>query len=107
MCEESSIEWIKKAIMPAFSGAASGAAKAAPGVGVSALVVAGIPLESWVTILTAAYVLVMLIGALPKAIDAFRLIYRMWRPRTQLRYVTEKANQDVSQKIKKAKGISE
>lgn len=108
MCEENStMKWIKKAVLPAFSGTASGAAKAAPGVGVSALVVAGIPLESWVTILTACYVLVMLIGALPKAFNTFMCIYRLWRPRKKPVFVTEKADDAVARKIKRARKNAE
>ena len=41
---------------------------------------------------------------LPKAIEAFRLIYRMWRPRKQEVLVRQVADTSVADKIRKAKG---
>lgn len=104
MCEGSTTEWIKKAVMPVFSGTASGAAKAAPGVGVSALVVAGIPLESWVTILTFVYILIMIIGALPKIVETIRYFWGMANPKQPETIVRQVADSSVADKIRKAKG---
>lgn len=95
---------LKRILTPIFSGSASGTAKAAPAIGVSALSIAGVPLESWVTILTCVYVLIMIIGALPKIVETIRYFWRMARPRRPEDIVRQVSDTSVAEKIRKAKG---
>lgn len=102
MCVEESL--IKRILTPIFSGSASGTAKAAPAIGVSALSIAGVPLESWVTILTLVYVFIMIFGALPKAVETIRFFWRMARPRKPENFVRQVSDSSVADKIRKTKG---
>lgn len=63
MCEEESP--VKRFFSMLGSGTASSAAKASPGVAVTGLQICGFQIETWVSILTAIY----LIFALPKVIE--------------------------------------
>ena len=95
---------LKRILTPIFSGSASGTAKAAPAIGVSALSIAGVPLESWVTILTLVYILIMIFGALPKIVETLRFFWRMKHPRTTEVFVHQVADDSVVKKIEKEKG---
>ena len=100
MCEEDSV--LKRILTPIFSGSASGTVKAAPAIGVSALSIAGVPLESWVTILTLVYILI--VGALPKIVETCRFFYRLWKPRKIEELVCQVSDDAVAKKIEKVKG---
>ncbi len=104
MCEEESL--LKRFLTPIFSGSASATAKAAPGIGVSALSIAGVQLEAWVTILTLIYILVMIIGALPKIAETIRFFYRLWRPRRREEIAYQMSDDSVIQKIKERSDVS-
>lgn len=67
MCEEESP--VKRFFSMLGSGTASSAAKASPGVAVTGLQICGFQIETWVSILTAIYLIFMAIGALPKVIE--------------------------------------
>lgn len=67
MCEEESP--VKRFLSMLGSGTASSAAKASPGVAVTGLQIYGFQIETWVSILTAVYLIFMAIGALPKVIE--------------------------------------
>lgn len=104
MCEENP-GVIRRIVSTIFSGSASTAVKASPGLVVSSLSFAGIPIETWVTILTAAYVLFMCIGALPRVVETLRFFWRLFRPKTaDVLVVTEVESGDVQRKIDKVKG---
>lgn len=103
--EEDSV--LKRILTPIFSGSASGTAKAAPAIGVSALSIAGVPLESWVTILTCVYVLIMIIGALPKIVETLRFFWRMARPRKLESYFYQVSDDAVTKRIEKVRGEAE
>lgn len=98
---------LKRILTPIFSGSASGAAKAAPAIGVSALSIAGVPLESWVTILTLVYILIMIVGALPKIVETCRFFYRLWKPRKIEELVCQVSDDAVTKKIEKVRGKAE
>lgn len=100
--EEDSV--LKRILTPIFSGSASGTVKAAPAIGVSALSIAGVPLESWVTILTLVYILIMIFGALPKIVETLRFFWRMAHPKQPETIVRQVADSSVADKIKKVKG---
>lgn len=102
MCEEDSV--LKRILTPIFSGSASGTVKAAPAIGVSALSIAGVPLESWVTILTLVYILIMIVGALPKIVETCRFFYRLWKPRKLEEFICQVSDDAVAKKIEKIKG---
>lgn len=102
MCEEDSV--LKRILTPIFSGSASGTVKAAPAIGVSALSIAGVPLESWVTILTLVYILIMIVGALPKIVETCRFFYQLWKPRKIEELVCQVSDDAVAKKIEKVKG---
>ena len=93
MCEEDSV--LKRILTPIFSGSASGTVKAAPAIGVSALSIAGVPLESWVTILTLVYILI---------VETCRFFYRLWKPRKIEELVCQVSDDAVAKKIEKVKG---
>lgn len=76
-------------------------------VGVTALPVAGVPLESWVTILTLVYVLIMIIGALPKIVETCRFFYRLWKPRKIEELVCQVSDDAVAKKIEKVREKAE
>ena len=105
MCEEDSV--LKRLLTPIFSGSASGTVKAAPAIGVSALSIAGVPLESWVTILTLVYILIMIVGALPKIVETCRFFYRLWKPRKIEELVCQVSDDAVTKKIEKERGKAE
>lgn len=89
-----------------FSGSASTTAKAAPGIGVTAWAFMGLPLETWVTVLTIIYLLFMCIGAMPKVCETFRYFYRRLNPTHEPPSVLEiiqKPNGDVAGKIGKVR----
>ena len=89
-----------------FSGSASITAKAAPGIGVTAWAFMGLPLETWVTVLTIIYLLFMCIGAMPKVCETFRYFYRRLNPTHEPPSVLEiiqKPNGDVAGKIGKVR----
>lgn len=102
MCEGDSV--LKRILTPIFFRSASGTAKAAPAIGVSALSIAGVPLESWVTILTFVYILIMIIGALPKIVETIRYFWSMAHPKQPESFVSQVADRSVADKIRKAKG---
>lgn len=68
MCNEQSSP-IKRFVAMLSSGTASGAVKASPGVAVTGLSVYGFPVETWVSVLTCVYLIVMILGCLPKVIE--------------------------------------
>ena len=103
--EEDSV--LKRILTPIFSGSASGAAKAARAIVVSALSIAGVPLESWVTILTLVYILIMIVGALPKIVETCRFFYRLWKPRKIEELVCQVSDDAVTKKIEKVRGKAE
>lgn len=67
MCDEQSP--IKRFVVMLYSGTASGAVKASPGVAVTGLTVYGFTVETWVSVLTCVYLIVMILGCLPKVIE--------------------------------------
>lgn len=74
MCEIEQTPEKRYAAMLA-SGTASSVAKASPGIAVSGLTIYGYPIEEWVSILTAVYLICMVVGALPKVIEGLRYLY--------------------------------
>lgn len=79
MCDEQSP--IKRFVAVLSSGTASGAVKASPGVAVTGLTVYGFPVEAWVSVLTCAYLLVMILGCLPKVVETVLYLIRLARPK--------------------------
>lgn len=67
MCDE--LSPIKRFVVMLYSGTASGAVKASPGVAVTGLTVYGFTVETWVSVLTCVYIIVMILGGLPKVIE--------------------------------------
>lgn len=68
MCDEQSGP-IKRFVSMLLSGTTSGAVKASPGVAVTGLSVYDFPVETWVSVLTCVYLIVMILGCLPKVIE--------------------------------------
>lgn len=105
MCDENSKGGALQRVIATLSASgASGIAKASPGIAVTGAGVLGFPLETWVTILTCLYLLFMLIGAMPKVVEAIRYLYRLAKTKTRAPVnVTEIPDPSVNQKIEKAK----
>ena len=102
MCEEESP--MKRFLTSIFSGSATTAAKAAPGIGVTTWAVLGLPIETWVTILTAIYMLFMAIGAIPKVCETVRYFFFRLSPKHQPSppfEVQQRPSEDVLKKIEK------
>lgn len=102
MCDDSKTP-LQRVIAGLTTSGASGIAKASPGIGVTGLQVFGFPVETWVSVLTCAYLLFMLLGALPKVVEALRYLYRLAVPPKPPLAVTQKPSSDVQSKIGKAK----
>ena len=80
MCEEPTSP-IKRFVATVTSGTASGAVKASPGVAITGMSVYGYPVETWVSVLTCAYLLFMIFGCLPKVVETVLYLYRLVRPK--------------------------
>lgn len=70
---------VKQIIVGLLPSSAAGLAKAAPGVAVGGLSLAGIQIDDWVSILTCGYLSIMFFGAIPKAWDTVRFFRRKFR----------------------------
>lgn len=101
MCDDKSP--LQRVVAGLTASGASGVAKASPGIAVTSAGVMGFPIETWVSILTCAYLLFMLIGALPKVIEALRYLYKLAVPKKSVVEVTRLNTLDVQKKIEKAK----
>lgn len=101
MCEEKS--FIRSLLGSLGASSASGLAKASPGVAVSGLTIYGIEIDSWVQLLTGLYILVMLIGSIPKMAEGIRYVWHLFKPRSESGVsVTEAVdNSPVDRKIEK------
>ena len=77
MCEDDSPK--KQYISMLASGTASSVAKASPGVVVSGLTLYGYSIETWISILTVCYLILMIIGSLPKVIGGLRYLFLLTR----------------------------
>lgn len=108
MCDESKPQSALHRVLTGFTASgASGVAKASPGIAVTGAGVMGFPIETWVSILTCCYLAFMLIGALPKVIEAIRYLFRLAvprKPRKDVVPVTTLESSDVQKKIEKVKG---
>lgn len=102
MCDDKSP--LQRIVAGFTASGASGVAKASPGIAVTSAGVMGFPIETWVSILTCCYLLFMLIGALPKVVEAIRYLYRLAVPRKDVVPVTTLESSDVQKKIEKVKG---
>ncbi len=80
MCDEPQSP-VRRFVAAVTSGTASGAVKASPGVAVTGLSVAGYTVETWVSVLTCAYLLAMIVGCLPKVVEATMYLYRLAKPK--------------------------
>lgn len=80
MCEEPTSP-VKRFVATVTSGTASGAVKASPGVAITGMSVYGYPVETWVSVLTCAYLLFMIFGCLPKVVETVLYLYRLARPK--------------------------
>lgn len=101
MCDDKSP--LQRIVAGFTASGASGVAKASPGIAVTSAGVMGFPIETWVSILTCCYLLFMLIGALPKVIEAMRYLYRLAIPKKSVISVTTVESQDVKHKIDQVK----
>lgn len=102
MCDDSKTP-LQRVIAGLTTSGASGIAKASPGIGVTGLQVFGFPVETWVSVLTCAYLLFMLLGALPKVIDTVRYLYRLAVPPKPPFDVQLKEDKSVERKLKSKK----
>lgn len=102
MCDDSKTP-VQRAVAGFTASGASGVAKASPGIAVTGAGIMGIPIETWVSILTCCYLIFMLIGALPKVIDTIRYLYRLAVPIKPTISIKETPCHDVRQKLQKAK----
>ena len=104
MCEENKGGALQQVIATLSASGAGGVAKASPGIAVTSAGVLGFPIETWVSILTCCYLLFMLIGAMPKVIEAVKYLYRLAKPRkSTVVAVTTVESDDVKQKIDRTK----
>lgn len=101
MCDDKSP--LQRIVAGFTASGASGVAKASPGIAVTSAGVMGFPIETWVSILTCCYLLFMLVGALPKVIEAIRYLYRLAVPKKSVISVTTVESQDVQHKIDQVK----
>lgn len=101
MCDDKSP--LQRIVAGFTASGASGVAKASPGIAVTSAGVMGFPIETWVSILTCCYLLFMLVGALPKVIEAIRYLYRLAIPKKSVISVTTVESQDVKHKIDQVK----
>lgn len=101
MCDDKSP--LQRIVAGFSASGASGVAKASPGIAVTSAGVMGFPIETWVSILTCCYLLFMLVGALPKVIEAIRYLYRLAIPKKSVISVTTVESQDVKHKIDQVK----
>lgn len=101
MCDDKSP--LQRIVAGFTASGASGVAKASPGIAVTSAGVMGFPIETWVSILTCCYLLFMLVGALPKVIEAIRYLYRLAVPKKSVMSVTTVESPDVKNKIDQVK----
>lgn len=101
MCDDKSP--LQRIVAGFTASGASGVAKASPGIAVTSAGVMGFPIETWVSILTCCYLLFMLVGALPKVIEAILYLYRLAIPKKSVISVTTVESQDVKHKIDQVK----
>lgn len=64
-----------------LSSSGAGVAKASPGVAVSGAYFCGLDVQTWVSVLTCLYLAAMIFGAIPKAAEGLRYLYRLSRGR--------------------------
>ncbi|HIU85220.1 MAG TPA: hypothetical protein IAC66_07645 [Candidatus Aphodousia gallistercoris] len=103
MCDDSKTP-IQRVVAGLTASGAGGVAKASPGIAVTSAGVMGFPIETWVSILTCCYLLFMLVGAMPKVIEALRYLYRLAKPKRESSIsVTEVPDQSVTEKLEKVK----
>lgn len=102
MCDDSKTP-LQRVIAGLTTSGASGVAKASPGVAVTGLTIAGYSIETWVSVLTAMYLIAMFIGACPKMVEGLRYLYRLVFPPKPLLEFNQKPCDDVKNKIEKAK----
>lgn len=101
MCDDKSP--LQRIVAGFTASGASGVAKASPGIAVTSAGVMGFPIETWVSILTCCYLLFMLVGALPKVIEAIRYLFRLAVPKKSVMSVTTVESPDVKNKIDQVK----
>lgn len=82
MCDQDQSP-VKRFFSMIGGGTAASAAKASPGVAVTGLSLWGVSIETWVSILTAMYLIFMAVGALPKVIESVMYIVALARGERQ------------------------
>lgn len=101
MCDDKSP--LQRIVAGFTASGASGVSKASPGIAVTSAGVMGFPIETWVSILTCCYLLFMLVGALPKVVEAIRYLYRLAVPKKSVMSVTTVESPDVKNKLDQVK----
>lgn len=108
MCEEETAAGkgritVRQVLASFGSSGAAGAAKASPGVavGVGAVELFSTDLQTWITIGTFVYILMMLIYSAPKVVEAVRYFIRLWKNRSRQVgiYFSEARDHDITDKL--------
>lgn len=104
MCETENISPVKRVLAALTGSGAVGVAKASPGMAVTSMTIMGYSIETWVSVLTALYLIAMLIGACPKVFEGLRYLYRLAVPRKK-NFLAWNIREDteVQEKMKRAK----
>lgn len=76
--EEENMGTVKQIVGALVPSSASGLVKASPGIGVGGMSLAGIEIADWVSILTCLYLIVMMIGAIPKVFNTICYFRQKW-----------------------------
>ena len=104
MCESENSSPVKRILTALTGSGAVGAAKASPGVTVTGMTVMGYSIETWVSVLTALYLIFMLIGACPKMVEGLRYLFRLAVPRKKDPLAWNiREDKEVQEKMKRAK----
>ena len=102
MCESDNTSPVKRILTALTGSGAVGAAKASPGVAVTGMTIMGYSIETWVSVLTALYLIFMLIGACPKMVEGLRYLFRLPRKKDLLAW-NIREDTEVQEKMKRAK----
>ena len=103
MCEQDQTP-VKRVVSALSASGLAGTAKASPGLAVAGMSIYGVPIETWVSVLTCLYLLFMIFGTLPKVIDSIRYLVALTKKSKSIVEVNQHSDSsDLNKAIQKAK----
>lgn len=103
MCEQDQTP-VKRVVSALSASGLAGTAKASPGLAVAGMSIYGVPVETWVSVLTCLYLLFMIFGTLPKVIDSIRYLCALAKPKKGVIELNQKQDSsDLKNALQKAK----